>query len=169
MPKRSAADGQQKLTRAQQEAQHLVAALPEMPLPELRALWPKYFQVPAFSQKRAILMPFLGYAIQEKAFGGLSRSARSKLEAIAKDWDEGKRPSIAPPRPTVRPGARLIRSWRGEIHEVTVLDAGFQYREQHYRSLSEIARTITGVQWSGPLFFGLKQTQDRLRKRKASS
>ncbi len=63
------------------------------------------------------------------------------------------------PLPTVRrvtSGARLFREWRGEMHRVTVLENGFEYRDRRYRSLSVIAREITGTRWSGPRFFGLR-------------
>jgi hypothetical protein len=56
----------------------------------------------------------------------------------------------------IKPGTRLIRAWRGERHQVTVLENEFAYRGARYRSLSAIARTITGTRWSGPTFFGLK-------------
>lgn len=159
-----------KLTRAQQAAIDLVAAVPQMAVAELQTLWPQYFKVPPFSTNRAILAQSLAYRIQEEAFGGLSRSARSRLEAIAAAWNEGRVPSIAPTsKPKVRAGARLLRSWHGEVHEVTVLEDGFLYRGTTYRSLSEIARLITGTPWSGPLFFGLKKTRERLRSTKANS
>ena len=64
----------------------------------------------------------------------------------------------------IKPGTRLIRQWDGETHHVTVCEQGFEYKSERYRSLSEIARLITGTRWSGPLFFGLKQQpKDRSR------
>jgi hypothetical protein len=57
--------------------------------------------------------------------------------------------------PVAKAGTRLIRQWHGEVHEVAVLDGGISYRGQRYRSLSQVARAITGVHWSGPRFFGL--------------
>src|SRR5204862_3706072 len=64
-----------------------------------------------------------------------------------------------PPRPELKPGTRLIREWQGRTHDVLVLDEGFSCQNTHYRSLSAIARKITGTAWSGPLFFGLKQNR----------
>lgn len=148
---------QQKLAQQQQQAHDLVAALEHMPMTELRTLWPQYFTVEVFSPSPAILRAFLAYRIQEQAFGGLSRSVRNRLESIAKALSEGRKPVVAPPKPKIRRGTRLLRSWHGEIHEVTVHDDGFLYRSRNYGSLSEIARKITGVPWSGPLFFGLKK------------
>ncbi|MBN8998663.1 MAG: DUF2924 domain-containing protein, partial [Rhizobiales bacterium] len=66
---------------------------------------------------------------------------------------EGRR--SASPRPTLLPGARLLREWHGKTHVVTVVEEGFDYAGKRYRSLTEIAREITGTHWSGPRFFGL--------------
>jgi hypothetical protein len=63
----------------------------------------------------------------------------------------------------VRPGAVLVREWHGIHHQVNVLEKGFQFRGKRYRSLSEVAREITGTRWSGPLFFGLKRWQEEGR------
>jgi hypothetical protein len=57
----------------------------------------------------------------------------------------------------VHPGSRLIRVWRGETHQVTVLEDGYLYADKKWRSLSAIAKAITGTRWSGPVFFGLKK------------
>jgi len=62
-------------------------------------------------------------------------------------------------RPQLKPGTRLIREWQGRTYEVVVLDDGFSWQGTQYRSLSAIARKITGTAWSGPLFFGLKQNR----------
>jgi hypothetical protein len=65
----------------------------------------------------------------------------------------------------IKPGTRLIREWRGDIHEVVVTDKGFAFRGKRYRSLSQIARAITGTRWSGPLFFGLKSAATKVQDR----
>ena len=59
--------------------------------------------------------------------------------------------------PTLATGSRLVREWQGTTHQVTVLEQGFAYAGQTYRSLSAVARTITGTNWSGPLFFGMRK------------
>src|SRR6516162_5770582 len=66
-------------------------------------------------------------------------------------------------RPQLKPGTRLIREWRGRSHEVLVLDDNFSWQGTHYRSLSAIARKITGTAWSGPLFFGLRSNRSAPR------
>jgi Protein of unknown function (DUF2924) len=75
------------------------------------------------------------------------------LRRIAED---SHRSRSARPAWKLRPGAVLIREWRGTSHQVAVLEDGVLFRGKHYRSLSEVARKITGNRWSGPLFFGLK-------------
>lgn len=152
-----------KLTRAQRAAIDLVAAVPHMSITEVRTLWPEYFAVPPFSNNVTMLARCLVVKIQEETFGRLSRSIRNRLEKIATAWNEGRAPAIVPvTKPRLRAGTRLLRSWHGALHEVTVQKNDFLYRGKSYRSLSEIARVITGVQWSGPLFFGLKNTRSRL-------
>ena len=98
------------------------------------------------------MVPVLAYRIQEKEFGGLSHQARKRLEELVRTASTRKRQSD-----TVQDGTRLVRTWRGEVHEVSVTDSGYVYRGQQYSSLSRIAREITGTQWSGPLFFGTKK------------
>ncbi|EWS54643.1 MULTISPECIES: DUF2924 domain-containing protein [unclassified Methylibium] len=67
------------------------------------------------------------------------------------------RRSAGPSSSTVAPGTRLLREWQGRTHQVTVLSSGYEWNGQTYRSLSAIARSITGTAWSGPLFFGLRR------------
>jgi len=131
-------------------------ALTGMTAPALRAHWKETFgrPHPGWFQKD-FLLRCLAYRLQEEAYGGLSAAIRKRLKRLA----EGARNGTASTEfatPRLKPGTRLIRSWRGETHEVTVADQGFTYRGRHHASLSEIARAITGTRWSGPLFFGLK-------------
>ncbi len=100
--------------------------------------------------KRAI-----AYRLQERAFGGLSPATRRLLERVAGDAGD-HRPRRSRSMSKVRPGTLLVREWHGRTHQVTVLESGVVYRDQPYRSLSEVAQQITGAHWSGPLFFGLK-------------
>src|SRR5206468_5363452 len=67
-------------------------------------------------------------------------------------------------RPQLKPGTRLMREWQGRTYEVVVLDDGLSWQGVQYRSLSAIARKITGTAWSGPLFFGLKQNRSASRR-----
>ena len=122
---------------------------------QLRQRWKAlYGTEPPPRASRDLLTRAVAYRLQERALGGLSASTRRLLERIA-DAAAGRRPT----RPTHRklhPGAILLRHWGGVQHQVTVLQSGVQFRGKQYRSLSEVARIITGSRWSGPLFFGLR-------------
>lgn len=101
------------------------------------------------------------YRIQELAYGGLSQEALERLDALA-DEVEGKTPKrrhLVEDRPMA--GTRLIREWRGVEYCVTVRHDDFEYQGRPYKSLSAIARHITGTQWNGLVFFGLKNTRGR--------
>jgi len=135
-----------------------IAALQALETPNLRVRWEGAFKRPALKRiSRDLLLRALAYHVQEQAEGSLSKVALRRLASLAVPQGNGKRsPRVAARRP--RPGTRLIREWRGEVHQVSVLDGGFDYRGERYASLSQIARTITGTRWSGPLFFGLRKT-----------
>jgi hypothetical protein len=91
----------------------------------------------------------LGYEVQAKATGRLSRTSSQQLE------ETGDPRSRAMP---LRSGMRPVREWHGTVHVVTVGENGaIDWNGRHWKSLSEVARTITGTRWSGPAFFGLKQ------------
>ena len=133
-----------------------IALLPSLNKAELLKVWPRFAKAPPPKLRKQLMVSILAYRIQEKEFGGLSHAARKRLREIAQSLGPGKRPhaSIAA---SVKTGTRLIRSWRGEVHEVSVTESGFEYRGQPYATLSKIAREITGTQWSGPLFFGTRK------------
>jgi hypothetical protein len=96
--------------------------------------------------------------MQELAYGGLSKATFRRLIALTKEL--GTNGVIAAdPGSRVRPGARLIREWRGRTHTVVVTEDGFEYAGKTYSSLSKIAQAITGAHWSGPRFFGLNRSE----------
>ena len=102
-----------------------------------------------------LLLQAVAYRLQEKALGGLKPSTRRLLERTAEDSFHRRTPSEAPAT-RVTPGSVLIREWHGVSHRVTVLGDGVLLRGARYRSLSEVARKVTGTRWSGPRFFGLR-------------
>jgi len=104
-----------------------------------------------------LLIKALGYRLQEKTIGGHKPSIRHLLERWGRNGSE-RGPSAEPARTRLKAGTVLLREWHGVTHRVTVLDDGFDFDGERFRSLSEIARKITGVRWSGPLFFGLKSS-----------
>ena len=131
---------------------------------ELRARWERTYKHPTPKRaSRDLLLRLVAYRLQERAEGGLSKSTRRRLAKLAGLSGEN-REAMSLHRVRLKPGSRLIREWRGEVHRVTVLDGGFDYRGTHYASLSRIARTITGARWSGPLFFGLRKTGSRAKE-----
>ncbi len=105
---------------------------------------------------RNLLLRAVAYHIQEQAGGGLSKATVKRLAHLANPKSNDGRPPRPPP-PRLRPGTRLVREWRGAVHQVTVGEDGFDYCGARYASLSRIAREITGTRWSGPLFFGLRK------------
>ena len=128
---------------------------------ELRARWERAIKRPTPKwASRDLLRRTLAYHVQEQAGGGLNKATRRRLAKLAGLNGENREP-ISPPTIRLKPGSRLFREWRGEVHRVTVLAKGFDGRGDRYASLSQIARAITGARWSGPLFFGLRKTGSR--------
>ncbi|WP_160119840.1 DUF2924 domain-containing protein [Rhodovarius lipocyclicus] len=128
------------------------------PIAELKAEWRRLYgkEPPPFS--RSYITSRLAYRIQELAFGGLRPETRARLEALGEQLDGGNivlRRIRADSRPL--PGTRLIREHDGVQHVVTVRADDFEYEGRPYRSLSAIARHITGTRWNGWAFFGLRQ------------
>ena len=135
----------------------------EAGIDELRERWKAMFgKAPSRDISRSFLTRAIAYRLQEKAFGGLKPSTQRLLAEFAYDGANGSAFAAAPSR-IVQPGAVLVREWRGISHQVSVLEKGFSFRGKRYRSLSEVAREITGTRWSGPLFFGLKRSQEESR------
>jgi hypothetical protein len=102
----------------------------------------------------------IAYRIQEKAFGGLNAASERRLKKHGIQIETSGQVRLDP-RPAVRPGVRLVREWNGRTYTVTVTEDGFEYGGKLYRSLTKVARVITGAHWSGPRFFGLNGTPAR--------
>jgi hypothetical protein len=109
---------------------------------------------------QALLLQAVAYRLQERVLGGLKPSTRRLLERAAEDKVD-RRPPTEAPAARVTPGTVLIRERHGTSHRVTVLGDGVLLRGARYRSLSEVARKITGTRWSGPRFFGLRAPTKR--------
>lgn len=105
----------------------------------------------------AYMRSVLAYHIQERTSPKLSAATVRHLEQLAAP--NAKFEAMLVQARKLSAGASLLREWNGETHEVRVLESGFEYRGQRYRSLSAIAREITGTRWSGPAFFGLKDRE----------
>ena len=139
-----------------------LAALPAKTTAELKQLWRDLYDREPPPYNKPFLVKRLAYRIQELAYGGLSARAEAKLAVLIEEedrWVKGLPMLRKGDRPIA--GTRLIRQWQGVEHCVTVLDDGFEYQGARYRSLSAIARTITGTRWNGPLFWGLRNRSAR--------
>ena len=128
-------------------------------LDELRGEWRRLYASEPPQISRDLLILGLCYRLQEIDQGGLGKATRRKLKTIAKNLRKTGRVG---PTPSLKPGARLVREWRGRAHTVAVTEDGFEYVGTSYPSLTKIAKKITGAHWSGPRFFGLL-SPDRLR------
>jgi Protein of unknown function (DUF2924) len=155
------------MSRAIQDAtacREALSRLPELDLGELRREWRALYKAEASPHlSRELLVRAVAYRAQEVALGGLRPGRRRQLLRIAHQFKHSGAAN-APPRPELKPGTRLVREWQGRTYEVLVLDGGFSWQDTHHRSLSALARKITGTAWSGPLFFGLKPNRPANRR-----
>jgi hypothetical protein len=134
-----------------------LAALKTMALPDLKAEWRRLFGAEPPGHNRRYLESRLAYRIQELAYGGLKPEIRKRLESLGEQFADRSvtRRRI---RHDARPiaGTRLLREWQGVEHTVMVMTDGYEWQGRPYRSLSAVARAITGTRWNGLVFFGLK-------------
>lgn len=134
-----------------------LAALKAMSVKDLKTEWQALFDAPAPNNSRTFLESRLAYRIQELTYGGPDKQTRRLLDLLA-DEVEGtltRKAQIADPRNPVV-GTKLIREWNGVAHTVTILREGFDWDGRRYKSLSAVARAITGTRWNGYRFFGLR-------------
>jgi hypothetical protein len=149
-----------KLERDPQKLASQLDRLRELTPEELREQWQTLFGAePPPKLRSSLLVQAIAYRLQEKALGSLKPVTLRVLERIADDTTARRQLSPTPKTIHVSAGTVLIREWHGKKHQVTVLKDGFLYRAKRFHSLSQIARTITGSRWSGPLFFGLKSSR----------
>ena len=134
-----------------------VAALKAIPPPELKEQWQALFDTPPPPYNRRFLESRLAYRIQELAYGGLKPETVRQLEQLGEQLDGGNI-AVRRIRGSDQPiaGTRLLRAYQGVEHTVTVLQDGYEWQGRPYKSLSAIARAITGTRWNGLVFFGLK-------------
>ena len=130
--------------------------LADLTLYDLREEWRRLYRMqPPSRLSRDLLTRGIAYRLQEQAFGGLPKSLLRRLkQASSKDAQDAR--GTATPL-VIKPGTRLVREWRGVTHSVLVQADHVEWNGERYRSLSEVARAITGARWSGPRFFGLRK------------
>jgi Protein of unknown function (DUF2924) len=150
-----------KFTRSSQKTTHLGrfgagCCEPALDTAALRQRWKALFgDDPSPRVGPSLMVKVIAYRLQERALGGLKPATRRLLDRIVEGRSE-----LAPeriPKRRASAGTLLVREWRGISHRGTVVDNEVVYRKRRYKSLSEVARAITGARWSGPLFFGLKR------------
>ena len=140
-----------------------LAILETMPTDQLRERWRDLYGAEPPGYKRQFLINRLAYRIQELFYGGLSEAAKTRLRQVAQDGPVrvDRRVSGNPPSQAgILPGTRFVRIWRDRRYEVLAHENGFEYDGRMFRSLSAVAREITGTRWNGRLFFGLKKGND---------
>src|ERR1700756_4035485 len=150
--------------RQKDVSREALSRLPKLDIRELREEWRRLYKMDASPHlSRELLIRAVAYRIQEVALGGLRPERQRQLLQTAMELKQTGE-AAKRFRPQLKPGTRLIREWQGRTHEVVVRDDGLSWQGMHYRSLSAIARKITGTAWSGPLFFGLKQNRSASRR-----
>jgi hypothetical protein len=131
-----------------------LARLETLDLSAMRQDWRRLYRAEPPRLSRDLMMRALAYRIQEIVLGGLSKATLRRLAALAAEFESDGR-IATPAQSRIKPGARLVREWHGRTHAVGVTEEGFEFEGKLYRSLTGIAREITGAGWSGPRFFGL--------------
>ncbi len=141
---------------ASEDLSEKLTALAGLDTASLRREWRRLYRShPPLHIRRELLVLAIAWKLQERVYGGLTAAQKRKLAGIAEDLRKNGDLS-ASPAIRMKPGLRLVREWRGETHDVLVLEDGFEWNGERRPSLSAIAREITGTHWSGPRFFGLK-------------
>lgn len=129
-----------------------IIELEDKPASELRELYNTIFDDKCnYNASKQSLKPKIAYRLQELSLGGLKKEIKAKLDYLAKGGQSG-----AAKHSELLPGTKIRKEHNGVVHEVEVLKNGFEYQGQHFRSLSAIARHITGTRWNGPKFFKVR-------------
>jgi hypothetical protein len=132
---------------------------------ELRSLWTQEFRDrPPATLGRDILALGIAYARQERHQGGLTKPVVRELDRLFEQtlrYDRTEKPAAASTPSLPRSGTVLVREWQGTTHHVTIVNDGFLWNGSAYRSLSGVARAITGTKWNGPRFFGMREVNGK--------
>lgn len=141
-----------------------LSSLIELPIRKLREIWrERVNEEPPAIRSRETMVRLLAWHVQVAAYGGLDRASQRKLAEIATilERDGTYQPKT---RRDLSAGLVITREWRGVTHKIIVTGNGFQHQGKNFKSLSSVARAITGTRWSGPRFFGLGDRTNRLPK-----
>lgn len=143
-----------------------IARLSDLPIGDLRARWRTVFRrVPPSTLSRNLLFRTLAYRLQADRFGDLESETRRILDSVKLDGRgdtlKGVMSGFRRPDWKLQPGTVLSREWKGKMHRVTITADGFGWEDKTYKSLTQIAYTITGTRWNGPRFFGFRNKSAR--------
>lgn len=133
-----------------------VSELPSMSPAQLRALWRECWRRPAPTMAPDLLRRGIAWKLQSRVHGVLAAQSKRALDQAASRLRKGE-PITSIRSVSLKPGTRLVREWGGKVHQVIVLDKGYEHEGRHFTSLTQVASAIAGVHWSGPLFFGLRK------------
>ena len=148
------------------EVNRQIAELMDRSTRELRLAWRRLHRTgPPQGLSRDLLIRALANQLQEWIHGGASGALRRRLQTLAGELE--KDGASFDPGVVLKTGTTLVRQWRGHAYSILVREDGFEYEGQRYRSLTMIAKRITGAHWSGPRFFGLTKRASALSGDKA--
>lgn len=132
-----------------------LADLDNMTPAQLRSEWRDCWRTSAPEIGPDLLRRGIAWKRQSRIHGDLPPHTRREIETVLRRLSAGKS-AIVDERISLKAGTRLVREWRGTMHQVVVRESGYEHEGRHYSSLTQVASTITGVHWSGPRFFDLK-------------
>lgn len=138
------------------DLEHRLSELGDMTPAQLRSQWRDIFRKPAPEAAPDLLRRSIAWRLQERMHGGLTPSVKTRISKLQKKLAKSSLAGM-PPETALKPGTRLVRTWKGKSYHVLVGDEGFEYDCRQFGSLSHIAEEITGAHWSGPRFFGLRK------------
>lgn len=138
-----------------------LAELSGMSPAQLRAKWRECWRKPAPDIGPDLLRRGIAWKLQSRVYGDVPRYIKRELERAADCLRRGEK-LISTTRPSLKPGTGLVRSWRGKVHRVLVLQDAYEYDGRRFSSLTQVATAITGTPWSGPKFFGLTRSVRRM-------
>ena len=145
------------------ELNRKLAELENMSPSQLRAAWRECWRRAAPDVSPDLLRRGIAWRLQSRVHGDLPSHVKRTLDAAAGRLRNGE--DIVSSRMTsLKAGTRLVRQWRGKVHQVVVLEEGYEHEGRGYTSLTQIASAITGVHWSGPVFFGVKKRKSVARQ-----
>lgn len=139
-----------------------IVLLPAMPPAQLRALWREVWRRPAPDIGFDLLRRGIAWKLQARVHGDLPSHVKREIDGVLTRLRRGD--AVAPARPSLRPGTRLVREWQGKTYQVVVLERGYEFDGRHYRSLTQIAWAITGAHQSGLRFFGIQPRKPPSRR-----